>query len=111
MARALNALLKELRFAPDIVVGHSAGAAIFARLCLNGVIEPKLLVALNGAFAPFEGLAGYLLPSMAKLLFLNPFAPRFFAWTADRAAVSPAVAGNGFGDRRGGRRILRAAIS
>jgi magnesium chelatase accessory protein len=95
MSRALNALLKELRFAPDIAVGHSAGAAILARLCLNGVIEPKLLVALNGAFAPLEGLAGYLLPSMAKLLFLNPFAPRFFAWTTDRAAVSRLLRGTG----------------
>jgi len=95
MSRALAALLNELRFAPDIVVGHSAGAAVLAQLCLNDLIEPKLLVALNGALAPFEGLAGHLLPSMAKLLFLNPLASRFFAWSTDRVAASRLLRGTG----------------
>ena len=95
MSRALGALMDELRFAPDVAVGHSAGAAILAQLCLNHAIEPKLLIALNGALAPFDGLAGHLLPPMAKVLFLNPFAPRFFAWTTNRAAASRLLRGTG----------------
>jgi len=95
MARALERLLTTLAFEPEIVVGHSAGAAILARMCIDRAIEPKILVGLNGALLPFEGMAGLIMPSMAKLLFLNPFAPRLFAWTADRAAVSRLLRGTG----------------
>ena len=95
MSKALHQLLETLDFQPDIVVGHSAGAAILARMCLDGMIAPKLLVSLNGAFLPFEGLAGQLFPPMARLLFLNPIAPRLFAWSADKAAVSRLLRGMG----------------
>ncbi len=95
MSTALNQLLGTLDFQPDIVVGHSAGAAILARMCLDGLIAPKLLVSLNGAFLPFEGLAGHLFPPIARLLFLNPIAPRLFAWSADKTAVSRLLRGMG----------------
>ena len=102
LARAAGALLKALEFAPKVVVGHSAGAAILARLCLDGVIAPALFVSLNGAFLPFEGAARYLFPSIAKLLFLNPLAPRVFAWAADRRTVENLLRGTGSRiDRRG----------
>ncbi len=95
MARAVAALLKELRVSPQLVVGHSAGAAILVRLCVDRAIAPRLLISLNGALLPFEGMAGALFPSLAKLLFLNPFAPRLFAWSADRLAVSRLLRGTG----------------
>ena len=95
MARALLALLKRLEISPTVVVGHSAGAAILARLCIDQNITSGLFVSLNGALLPFEGMAGHFLPPMAKLLFLNPFAPRLFAWSADRAAVSRLLRGTG----------------
>lgn len=102
MARALAALLKALDFQPVVAVGHSAGAAILARLCLDGAIQPKLLASLNGAFLPFGGLAGQFFPPMAKLLFLNPVTPRLFAWSADEAAVARLLRGTGSAiDRRG----------
>lgn len=102
MARALCALLRTLDAAPDIAVGHSAGAALLARLAIDEAIAPRLIVALNGAFAPFDGVAGHILPPMAKLLFLNPLAPRYFAWAADRAAVGRLLAGTGSStDERG----------
>jgi magnesium chelatase accessory protein len=88
IARAVGALLSALDVKPDIVVGHSAGAAILARLCIDHVIAPKLLISLNGALLPFEGMAGHIFPPMAKLLFLNPLVPRVFAWSADKLAVS-----------------------
>jgi magnesium chelatase accessory protein len=87
MASDLSQLLRVLDFKPGIVVGHSAGAAILARMCLDGKIAPRLLVSLNGAFMPFGGAAHHLLSPLAKLLVMNPFAPRIFAWQASNAGA------------------------
>ena len=95
MARALGALVRHLGPSPEVAVGHSAGAAILAKLCIDGTIPPRLLISLNGAWLPFEGVAGQIFPPMAKLLFLNPLAPRLFAWSADRHATSRLLRGTG----------------
>ncbi|KQP09535.1 alpha/beta fold hydrolase BchO [Methylobacterium sp. Leaf93] len=95
MAGAVGDLLDSLALRPSLVVGHSAGAALLVRLCLDGRIAPDLLVALNGALTPFPGLASVLFPSMARLLFLNPVTPKLFAWTADRPAVERLIRGTG----------------
>ncbi|PPD44825.1 MAG: alpha/beta hydrolase [Methylocystis sp.] len=95
MAKALAALLRALDVAPALAVGHSAGAALLTRLALDKAIDPRLIVALNGAFAPFEGVAGHVFPPLAKALFLNPFTPRYFAWSANRSAVERLIAGTG----------------
>ena len=95
MARALALLLDALDCRPKVVVGHSAGAAILARLCLDGTIAPDLFVSINGALLPFGGAARFFFPSMAKLLFLNPLAPRLFAWSADRSTVANLLRGTG----------------
>jgi magnesium chelatase accessory protein len=95
MARAVASLLTALDFRPEIVVGHSAGAAILARVCLDAWIAPKLLVSLNGAFLPFGGAGRFLFPSIAKILFLNPLAPRLFAWSADDTSVANLLRGTG----------------
>jgi magnesium chelatase accessory protein len=94
MAAAIGELLSSLGVAPDIVVGHSAGAALLVRLCLDG-LAPRHLVALNGALTPFPGLAAVLFPGLARMLFLNPVTPRLFAWTADRPAVERLIRGTG----------------
>jgi magnesium chelatase accessory protein len=102
MARATAALLEKLDFQPKVVVGHSAGAAILARLCLDHAIKPSLFISLNGAFLPFGGAAAFLFPTIARMLFLNPLAPRVFAWAADRRAVENLMRGTGSRiDRRG----------
>ncbi|MCJ2013301.1 alpha/beta fold hydrolase BchO [Methylobacterium sp. J-076] len=95
MAKAVGALVAELGLAPAIVAGHSAGAAVLARMCLDGALAPRLFVAFNGALAPLPGAASVLFPSIARLLFLNPLTPRVFAWTADRAAVRRLIEGTG----------------
>ena len=93
--KALKALLAKLDVAPKLVIGHSAGAAILASLIAEGSLKPDLFVAINGAFLPFEGFGGQIFPVMARLLHLNPLAARFFAWTADRAAVARLIDGMG----------------
>ena len=82
MASDLSRLLDVLEVKPDIVVGHSAGAAVLARMCLDGRIAPRLLVSLNGAFMPFGGVAHHLLSPLTRLLAMNPLTPRLFAWQA-----------------------------
>jgi magnesium chelatase accessory protein len=96
MATDLGALLRHLNVRPEIAVGHSAGAAILARMCLAGRVAPRLLVSVNGAFMPFGGAANHLLSPLAKLLVLNPFVPRMFAWQASNAgAVERLIANTG----------------
>ena len=87
MASDLSQLLRALDMKPEIVVGHSAGAAILARMCLDRKIAPRLLVSLNGAFMPYGGIANHLLSPLAKLLVMNPLVPRMFAWQASNAGA------------------------
>lgn len=96
IAGAVVELLAALRAQPQIVVGHSAGAAILARMALDGAIAPKGIVSLNGALLPLHGLAGLLYSPAAKLLSFNPLVPRLFAWRAgDEAAVRRLIASTG----------------
>ncbi|MDJ0943136.1 MAG: alpha/beta fold hydrolase [Kiloniellales bacterium] len=88
MAESLAGLLRSLELDPVVVVGHSAGAPIAARMCLDGKITPKLVVSINGAWLPFRGASGVLFPLMARALFLNPLTPRVFATLADRGRVA-----------------------
>ena len=96
MANGVCLLLKTLDIAPALVAGHSAGAAVMIRMALDCRIAPKGLVAINGALTPYGGDANRVLAPLAKLLFLNPFMPRFFAWQAgNRAAVQRLIRNTG----------------
>ncbi|MEM9182339.1 MAG: alpha/beta fold hydrolase BchO [Pseudomonadota bacterium] len=66
MADGLAALLETEGFEPDLVVGHSAGAALAARLTLDAQIAPRALVAINGAFMPYGGAAAGLMMPIAR---------------------------------------------
>jgi len=89
MGQGIDDLLRAEDFAPDLVVGHSAGAAIAVSMTLSGQIAPRGIVSLNGALLPFRGAAAQVFPALAKLLFLNPVVPLLFSWRAgDSRAVS-----------------------
>lgn len=79
MARAVGELMRALTLEPTTIVGHSAGAAIAIRMAVDGLASPAAIVGLDAALLPFPGLAAKLFPSLARLLFVNPFAPHFFA--------------------------------
>lgn len=87
MARATAALLAQLGSAPDLVVGHSAGAAIALRMILDGHASPAGVVSLNGALLPFRGLPGQLFSPAARFLARFDFVPRLVA----RRAADPAA--------------------
>ena len=89
MAALVQALLQELNCEPQVVVGHSAGAAILVRLCLDHAIEPRKIVALNGALLPIGGLAGRIFSPMAKFLARLERVPHFFARCAESPGMVP----------------------
>ncbi|MCX8100630.1 MAG: alpha/beta fold hydrolase [Geminicoccaceae bacterium] len=82
MAAAIAELLAALGAAPVLVAGHSAGAAILARMALDGHLAARLIVALNGALVPLDGLPGLIFSPMAKFAAASEFVPRLFAWHA-----------------------------
>ncbi len=96
VSEAVAALLTALDFEPKLAIGHSAGAAILARMALDGRIAPRMIASINGALSPFPGIAAHIFPAMAKMLFLNPLTPRVFAWRAAQAgAVEKLIEGTG----------------
>lgn len=82
VARAVTGLLGELDAEPALIVGHSAGAAVAIRMALDGLARPAGIIGIAPALLPFPGIAQHLFPTMAKLLFVNPFAPHIFASVA-----------------------------
>lgn len=87
MASAVAELLETLDVTPGLTVGHSAGAAVLARMSLDKLIDPQGIVSLNGALLPFRGIAGTLYSPMARLLALNPLVPRLFAFATSPSGV------------------------
>ena len=96
MAQALYALMRQRDALPDLLVAHSAGAAIAARMCLDGLVRPAAIVSLNGAYLPLGGVAGRLFSPAAKLMAASRLVPRLFAWRAtDPAMVQRLLSGTG----------------
>lgn len=87
-AALIDALLTALHVKPALVVGHSAGAAIAARMCLEHTISPAGIVAINGAMLPLQGLPGAVFSPLAKLLAANALVPKLFSWRAGERAVT-----------------------
>lgn len=96
MAGLLARLIDALDVDVDLLIGHSAGAAIAARLVLDGRVTPQALVAINGALLPLAGWPGLLFPPVARVMAATGLAPQFFArrnW--DRQAVQRLIGGTG----------------
>lgn len=68
MAAAVLELIRAMAIAPDLVVGHSAGAAIAVQVALASSRQPAGVVGINGAWSPLRGLPGRVMPAAAKLL-------------------------------------------
>ena len=94
MARAIKSLLRTLDKSPEMVVAHSAGAAIAVRMSLDRLIDPKVIVGLNAALLPLTGYAGQLFAPLARMLTRIPFVPRLFARRAFGRATSETMIAN-----------------
>ncbi len=95
MSQSIATLLSVLNVKPDIGVGHSAGSAILCRMALDHRLDAKAIMSLNGAFLPFGGPASQFFGGIARLLFINPFVPSMFTWSADAGMVRRLIAGTG----------------
>lgn len=89
MSEGLRALMHQLKLHPQVLVGHSAGAAVAAHMVLHhSSMAASTLVGLNPAWLPLPGLASWLFGPAAKLAQLNPLS----AWaTAKMAQQAGAV--------------------
>ena len=87
MAQAIGALLTSMQLQPALIVGHSAGAAIAVRMCLNALVAPAAVVSLNGAFLQWGGFAGRLFSPAAKFMAAVPLFPQLFSWRAAEPSV------------------------
>jgi len=81
MASSIAAMLEKVDFAPQIVAGHSAGAALGLQLALDHRFDGPV-IGFNSALRPFPGPASQMFPVIAKLLFVNPLVPRLFSGIA-----------------------------
>jgi magnesium chelatase accessory protein len=96
MAAQVSGLLRALDLKPSVVAGHSAGAAILVRMCLDERVMPRILIGLNGALLPPTGFASDLFSPLAKLLARIPAVPNLFAsWVGEPTAVERLIRSTG----------------
>ena len=82
IAKALHALIEQEDLQAELIIGHSAGAAIMFELCLQYPHNAKQLISINAAVIPLNGLAGYLFAPLARVSATLGFMPAFFSYRA-----------------------------
>lgn len=82
VSTALADLLQVVNFKPDIIVGHSAGAAVALQLVLHDLSSPAAIVGINAALQPFGGGLSALFAPLARSMTLVPFLPKLIAHRA-----------------------------
>jgi magnesium chelatase accessory protein len=96
MSTLIKTLITALNIAPVAVIGHSAGAALGAELILSHDLPIAHLIAINGAFKPFDGPAAHVFPAVAKMIALNPITILALATGGgDKGRVTRLLAGTG----------------
>lgn len=89
MAQAVAALLRAMDWAPHLVAGHSAGAAVMAQMRLDGALtDARGLFAVNGALEPLPGLMGLVAPAVARLASRSELLP---GWVTRHASQPRAL--------------------
>ncbi len=89
MAKDIAALCIQEGWAPDVIVGHSAGAAVAIQLAAPDLLQreyPHIVIGINAALSEFKGIAGLLFPTMAKTLAALPFTARLFSGESSNPA-------------------------
>ncbi|MBL0929644.1 MAG: alpha/beta fold hydrolase [Alphaproteobacteria bacterium] len=88
MARLVAALCAELKIAPVLGIGHSAGAAVLVRHALDGAPGMRAIASLNGALLAMRGGGAKFCGPAEKLLASLPLLPSILARRGqDRGAV------------------------
>jgi len=79
MTRALTELIKHLQLRINLIVGHSAGAAIACSLALQTPPLATRILSINGAMQPLRGLPGLVFSPIARMGAASDWASRWFA--------------------------------
>jgi len=99
MAEDIARLAGAQGWQPAAIVGHSAGGALALWLASDLTRPdgaPPRVIGLNAALAPFDGVAGWLFPLLARLLVLNPLVPGVFSLSSGNPArVRQLIEGTG----------------
>lgn len=82
MVASVDQLLTTLESKPDLIVGHSAGAAIACRLVLERRCQPRFVLSVNGALLPTGGARTPILGPLTRRLLKPAAIPN---WVARRA--------------------------
>lgn len=77
MAEDIGCLCAQEGYAPQAIIGHSAGGAL--ALELSQILGNTRVIGLNAALDNFDGVAGWLFPFIAKLMAANPLIPPLLA--------------------------------
>lgn len=86
MSEGLRALMLQMDLGPEVIVGHSAGAAIAAHMALQHIrMAHCTLIGLNPAWLPLPGMASWLFGPAARLAAVNPLS----AWVTAKMAAKP----------------------
>jgi magnesium chelatase accessory protein len=93
MAEDIWSLCRYEGWAPDVIVGHSAGAAIALRMAELGACDR--VIGVNAALGNFKGVAGWLFPMLARALALSPFTAGLFAASVTEQSVRSLIRGTG----------------
>lgn len=96
MAGLVASLLHEMQLPPSFCAGHSAGAAVLARMILDGSIHPAAMISINGALLALRGQSAAWYAPLARLFFALPVVPVFFSLRAgDPRVVERLITGTG----------------
>lgn len=83
MALQLEALLAALGVRPHLAIGHSAGAALLARMALDGRLAAAAIASVNGALREPMGFSWRLFGPAARLLASTSLAAHAVSAIAD----------------------------
>jgi magnesium chelatase accessory protein len=113
VAAGVGELLTTLGLAPAVVAGHSAGAAVAVRMCLDSGIAPAALVSLNGALLPFPGMnVGFFGPAAKLLASAGPTARAVSFFAGNQPSVARMLRATGSSiDAEGARFYARLVAS
>jgi magnesium chelatase accessory protein len=93
MAEDFAALAASEQWQITCAIGHSAGAAIALELAQR--LSIPQIIGINPALAPFEGVAEWLFPLVARTLALNPFTASIFTLSATPQRAKQLIEGTG----------------
>lgn len=82
----ISLLLRNIDFYPNIIMGHSAGAAVAYELAKKIDTKPNT-IAINAAFGQFSGLAGVAFPYFAKIASSTTIPARFLSLLASKEEI------------------------